>query len=248
MSARAMLCGWHHPCCPSHPVPAGRQAIQALSLDHLGWSFTAGDGPESSKCQLSKRGNRCLHWLGGRCGTGRQQQCLLPWFSGAQEATENTAELQLGLSPQAPTPKPHEGRVFDLTEREQGLAPATKAPKAQHWSVRCAPNPSPAAPHIICTDQLWVSPPRSPAAVQPQPWKGRPAARKGCKGERPMEERKETAQSPTSDAAHTHHLELQPPSGQGCDYFPHYGQGKWVKSILQELGNVQSVIHPGLHG
>lgn len=63
VSARAMLCAWHHPHCPSHPITVGQWAIQGLSLDHLGWSSTAGDGPESSKRQLSRRRNHCLHWV-----------------------------------------------------------------------------------------------------------------------------------------------------------------------------------------
>lgn len=133
---RTMLCDWHHPRCPSHPRAGGRWAIQAFSLDHLSWSLTSGNGPESSKHQLSKRGNRCLHWLGGRCGTGwQQQQRSLPWFPTAQEATGNTAESQLGLSPQASTSTPCKGRAFDPTEQEQDLSPAAKAPKAQHRSM-----------------------------------------------------------------------------------------------------------------
>ena len=87
MSATAMPCSWHHLRCPSHPIAAVQQATQALRLDHLGWGFTAGDGPESSKCHLSKRGDCCLPWLGGRCGMGWQQQRSLPQFPSAQEAT-----------------------------------------------------------------------------------------------------------------------------------------------------------------
>lgn len=114
---------------PHHNQPVGNST---LSLDHLGWSFTAGDGPESSKCQLSRRRNHCLRWLGGGYGTGWQQQHLLPWFPSAHEDRERAAELQLGLSPQVPTQKVHDGRALDLTEQQQDLAQATTPCKAQH--------------------------------------------------------------------------------------------------------------------
>lgn len=226
-----MPCGWHHLHCPSHPIAASRWAIQPLSLDHLGWSFTAGDGPESSKCQLSKRSNRCLHWLGGRCGTGWQQQHLLPWFPSAQEATENTAELQLGLSPQAPMTTPCKDRAFDLAEQERVLAPATKTPKAQHSSQAMCPKPQPCStPYYLHRPApgitSWISSCSTATGLE------KPTCRKDGKGERVVEDRKDIAQSPISSATHIHHLELQPPSGQACDYFSHYEQGKWVKSIL----------------
>lgn len=132
MSARAVLCAWPHLHCPRHPITASQWAIQALSLDYLGWSFTAGDGPESSKCQLNRKRNHCLRWLDGGYGTGWQQQCLLPWLPSAHEDGEHAAKLQLGLSSQVPTPKAHDGRAFDPTEQQQDLAQASKAPKAQH--------------------------------------------------------------------------------------------------------------------
>lgn len=49
-----MLCAWPHLRFPRHPITVSQWTIQALSLDYLGWSFTAGDGPESSKCQLEQ--------------------------------------------------------------------------------------------------------------------------------------------------------------------------------------------------
>ena len=167
------------------------------------------------------------------------QQHSLPSFPGAQEATAGAQST----STIANTPR---GQSL-LAEWERGLAPAPKAHPKLSTGLCYVPQTL-ALLHPILSAQTssgYHLP--DPAVAQPQPWKSQPAARKDCKGEGLVEERKDTAQSPISNVAHTHCLELQPRSGQGCDYFPRYEQGKRVKSTLQELGNAQSVIHPSLH-
>lgn len=57
--------------------------------------------------------------------------------------------------------------------------------------------PNPASLCTICTDQLQLSPPEPPAALQPQPWKSQLAARENCKGESLVEESMDTANPPS---------------------------------------------------
>lgn len=88
--ARTMFCGWHRARCPSHPAAAGRQAIQALSLDHQGWSFTAGDGPESSKRELGKA--QALHGpAAAALAASLQQGGVCRAAAGAQPTGTNTS-------------------------------------------------------------------------------------------------------------------------------------------------------------